>query len=952
MSTTESPEDGAPGTGDDWTGAPAPREQARPPPRKRRRIVISCTECHRRKQKCDRKLPCTNCVSRSKESACRYETGAPAPKQNGRLATTARNHPHDVAATTAATTVATTAPTPSPTTLPFPAKTAAAFGYTHASASTLGFLHRIESHPGDPPNGSDNTNNNNNTNTTTNPYPLTSPLTTSAPPSTTTITTITASSTTTPTDPPTDTTTRDRYKTLVRQLPARCAVEKLAALYFAEFNPHYAVLDRDVFDEQLATWYRLPFSTLSTGAGPAALDCEMRAFPAVVFQVCAVGLLVLDDETGGDEHFWRVSGGVGSGGGGHGVEEGENWFGGLKYAGGMTFEDLAREYSDCAMEVLAVLGKRGMGLNTVAAGWIRASWLKYVGLVTESWHAVGAAIRDAQEIGLHRDNLDPKPVGGDAEAVLENQWQVQRRRVMWMVLVMWDLHMASVLGRPTSTDLTMASPSLPVDAPTPSNRSKTPILPRGENDPPTPLTRALWSYHTLRPLKEIIEMEKDGPCPKDFARVDRLHNELLDIDARTPAFFRLENPDTRFDALPECHWLPLARVILPQLLTFELMALHRPYIFTRPKSRTEALKASLDMLHAQRLHFLALRPQMYKTFSLFFGTFDAIVMMASIYILFPKEHPDLMQKALQHFHWAVRRFEAMSTRNPLAKAALGVLHAICQRMTRSLGLTCRAVQKMLISEPSPAYPNGTANNSSVGSSISVSPSTSTSYHPSPSTGSRTSLSTAATSTPSAGGDSFSPPQHAPLNGHSHQNGNNNTTTTTTTPLPLTALCNPTHDFGFTLDPDLFPLPPPTTAVADSPFDWNPPSDFDWSSLQPIYATSDLVYHNLSKAAPGVDGAGAGGVVGGWGYQGHQQQTQQQQQQQGGYGGSGGVADGNGNGVGLAAGGGGGEVGLGAVEGASNVPAVEGGAIIPSYSQFGGDFGDDSLWNLLNQYAPI
>jgi hypothetical protein len=50
----------------------------------------------------------------------------------------------------------------------------------------------------------------------------------------------------------------------------------------------------------------------------------------------------------------------------------------------MTFEDLAREYSDCGMEVLTVLGKRGMGLNTVVAGWMRASWLKYVGLVTES----------------------------------------------------------------------------------------------------------------------------------------------------------------------------------------------------------------------------------------------------------------------------------------------------------------------------------------------------------------------------------------------------------------------------------------------------------------------------------------------------------------------------------------------------------------------------------------
>lgn len=68
--------------------APAPRQQ---PPRKRRRIIISCTECHRRKQKCDRALPCTNCVLRNKQDSCRYEAAAPTAKrarESGGLAPT------------------------------------------------------------------------------------------------------------------------------------------------------------------------------------------------------------------------------------------------------------------------------------------------------------------------------------------------------------------------------------------------------------------------------------------------------------------------------------------------------------------------------------------------------------------------------------------------------------------------------------------------------------------------------------------------------------------------------------------------------------------------------------------------------------------------------------------------------------------------------------------------
>ncbi|KAH7417532.1 hypothetical protein BKA64DRAFT_730729 [Cadophora sp. MPI-SDFR-AT-0126] len=38
----------------------------------RRRVVTSCTECYRRKQKCDREHPCNNCVTRDVASKCVY----------------------------------------------------------------------------------------------------------------------------------------------------------------------------------------------------------------------------------------------------------------------------------------------------------------------------------------------------------------------------------------------------------------------------------------------------------------------------------------------------------------------------------------------------------------------------------------------------------------------------------------------------------------------------------------------------------------------------------------------------------------------------------------------------------------------------------------------------------------------------------------------------------------
>lgn len=331
--------------------------------------------------------------------------------------------------------------------------------------------------------------------------------------------------------------------------------------------------------------------------------------------------------------------------------------------------------------------------------------------------------------------------------------------------------------------------------------------------------------------------------------------------------------------------------------------------------------------------------------------------MASIYILFPKEQPDLVQNALQHFHWAVERFEAMSARNPLAKAALGVLHAICMRLRRALGISGQAVRAMLAPPPSST---SSANANATAPALPAwapTPSSGSSVGPSPSaTSSLPGFSTASTLSSGGGsaGEAFSPPQSH------HQRDRNGVLSPNLTVDP----------FHVNLDPDLFrtggtpALPaalgdgsaPPggivngnaggggggggggngaddSVAAGGGGFDWTLPSDFDWSSLQPIHATSDLIYHDLVGT-----GAGVGAV--GWVYAGQGQQGN----------GDGGEADGFGVDM---VGGEGGREGMGLDMGAGP-GAVDGGASLaaPAYGQFGGQFGDDSVWSLLNHYAPF
>jgi hypothetical protein len=152
--------------------------------------------------------------------------------------------------------------------------------------------------------------------------------------------------------------TRERYRSLIRQLPARTFVDKLVDIYFVDVNWQYCGLDRDVFDRQMAEWNNLSYSILTNG-GPMALPPDLRAFPALLFQVLAIALLFLPSEPDVD-------------------------FDSLKYAGNMTFEDLGMDYSESGMAILSLLGKRQMSVTTVLAGFLRASFLKYVAQVTEA----------------------------------------------------------------------------------------------------------------------------------------------------------------------------------------------------------------------------------------------------------------------------------------------------------------------------------------------------------------------------------------------------------------------------------------------------------------------------------------------------------------------------------------------------------------------------------------
>jgi hypothetical protein len=474
---------------------------------------------------------------------------------------------------------------------------------------------------------------------------------------------------------------REKYKSLIRQLPSKPYIDKLLATYFHEVNYQYFALDEGVFRDLLQDWHNLPFATLNKG--PSELPPDLQFFPALLFQCLALALQYqpLDHDPSLDA---------------------------LKYAGGMSFDDLASDYSDSSLSILNLLGKRQTTLITVQAGFLRTTYLKSVGMITESWHSLSSTIRDAQEIGLHRDVVKTRKPDEKPEDILDGLWHEQLRRRVWLILSLWDIHMAVVLGRPTTIDPRDGKPSFPIDAPIPKNRREAAPVARSKSDPPTPLTMLLWSTEINAPLWDIFNLEKEDPNQNNTAKVEKMHTLIQQIHHHCPPFFRAQNPDTSFDHLPECYWLPNSRNTFQGASAFTIMALHRPYIFTTSSSRTSALKAGLEVLRSQRTLFNNLSSLHYKMFSLVLNTFDAIVLVAALFILHPYENREYLDDTLQHFEWGMERFQTMSERNSMAKSALGVLKAIHVRLNKALKSqkgAAKAIPSPSTSATPEAYPN-------------------------------------------------------------------------------------------------------------------------------------------------------------------------------------------------------------------------------------------------------
>lgn len=450
----------------------------------------------------------------------------------------------------------------------------------------------------------------------------------------------------------------DKYRSLVRQLPSKEYIDILVQQFFSKVNWHYDVLDEITFHQQLGSWRRFPYSAHSQAI--SSLPTDILAFPSLLFQLMAHSLI---HQPIGEQASPSLET--------------------LKYAPEMTFVELAKDFSEAGYSMIEIIDKEDVSVVAVQAGILRASFLKNTGSVIEAWHVVGTTISMAQEIGLHA-NMAVE----DSSRNIDALWDHEMRRRVWFVLHNWDIHMAVVLGRPMTTVVTAENVDVPDSLA--QRESGTPPRRRTDQDAPTPFSVIRVGYDTaFQYFPRIRDLENSGARTNDYRVVVETHAAIVESMNRIPRWCRHEDPDANFDELPSCSWLPAARQSLASGIYFVLLALHRPYVFSVPESRTEALKAALMIFTTHSRLFDLSESNQYLAFNMVYPLFDAMVVSLAVLLLFPNENFDIHARLIEGVYWATNVLADIGRYNAMARSANGVVETLLSRLGGGPGPSLR-----------------------------------------------------------------------------------------------------------------------------------------------------------------------------------------------------------------------------------------------------------------------
>ncbi|KAK1920862.1 fungal-specific transcription factor domain-containing protein [Papiliotrema laurentii] len=341
---------------------------------------------------------------------------------------------------------------------------------------------------------------------------------------------------------------------LVQELPPKPFADRVIDWFFSGLN--YV---RYPIDERL---FRISYEDLynkHTAVDPS----NVRALP-LVFIVLAMAVRLAPEEWAGDEQTRKLSS--------------------------------LRMYWSSRRSILIATAIQSESVELVVTRLLSAMYLVLIHdrRLTECWSQLGASLRTAQAIGLHRDGsklgLDP--------------FQTEYRRRLWSYLYHADKLYSLVLGRPPSISDSYADAQLPSNLEL--SEFNTSLDPNANVPQPRPLSEPTTATFLIlrsqlaKIVGRIVHHFQKLDEPAQYSDVERLQRELETFSEQLPPHFRMHRPDKSLDKT--LFWLPVHRFMLLTEILVTTIILHRPWLLRKLSSNRYAASRT-SCFEAAKLDF-------------------------------------------------------------------------------------------------------------------------------------------------------------------------------------------------------------------------------------------------------------------------------------------------------------------------------------------------------------
>ncbi|KAJ5695970.1 hypothetical protein N7536_006382 [Penicillium majusculum] len=447
---------------------------------------------------------------------------------------------------------------------------------------------------------------------------------------------------------------RQELCNICAKLPHRLVMRELINIYFAEANWYFAILEQHYFEKLYNSWCSLNDSSTEHGQ-VADVSPDLLHFSALIFHVLAVSLQFVSPDTNCSRAL--------------GVDSFN------------ARDHLSSNFSTSGVEIARILGTLDPTITAVQNDLMRALWLKNCSRGREAWHALGSAIRTAQDLGLHQQSKVYQTPRSTLEETLTELWYDEYKRRLWIKLFSWDSHMAFSLGRPRAINVSDCTITPPLDCDIPADPSTRIPMTLAPHEPPSSFTPHLFQYAISQHAHEMMSMGAHKKNFIDYALIQSTHDRILSLLSNLPPVHRPMNPDTSWDA--SYPHIPKQRQQISTAANSFLMALYTPHARTHVSSRHAATQAALATLDAQEQLFDLMATSYSSIYALCIYTLGAGIFLSVTILEYPPEDMGILHGMLRAIRKAIHRLELAQERVSLAGPGSRLLKLCYQKIQAS-----------------------------------------------------------------------------------------------------------------------------------------------------------------------------------------------------------------------------------------------------------------------------